>query len=81
MITLTICIVVYIITIIFSFKWVQKVYFHPHGKWYGRENKICFIDYFMVFCPFGNLFLIFDNWEHRIYRKKSIFYTNKYEND
>lgn len=74
-------IVFYVIPCYLAFRTVQKIFYHPHGYNYGKEENTG--AYLNVFTPFFNILTIIEDWrkDEFIPKTKTIFYTEKYLNN
>lgn len=52
--TVVIFLITYITTIWLWYRRMQKIYYHPEGRWYGLNPANT--DIFIVLCPFANTF-------------------------
>lgn len=63
--------VLYVLPSIISYRFMQKAYYHPKGRWLGIIPHA--IDIMLTFAPIGNLIFIFvvyfieNGWKHSKY--------------
>lgn len=62
-----ILLVVYLLSCYADYKWIQKAYYHPNGRW--NHIKPTKVDVFYTFCPILNTTLVLVNIFHSPYEQ------------
>lgn len=71
--------IIYLFSVYFAYKTIQKQYYHPHGFNYLGNNKMTkktnLIMLLFVFCPWINTMIaFFVGWKNSKYKKELMFF-------